>query len=158
MVRELRKGRGKNGFVLANGGVVTYEYVVCLSSKPRNSPFPDRNPLPEYVADEPIPPVDEKAEGEAVIEVSFNTNYHHDLADCTVQTYTVEFNRDGTPSTGYIVGRLKSNNHRFVANHGDENTLQQLASGVKEPIGRGGWVSTAEEGRNVFTFDKSGKL
>jgi hypothetical protein len=83
MVRELRKGRGKNGLVLANGGVVTYEYVVCLSSKPRNSPFPDRNPLPEYVTDEPIPPVDEKAEGEAVIEVSFNTNYHHDLADCT---------------------------------------------------------------------------
>jgi hypothetical protein len=75
-----------------------------------------------------------------------------------VQTYTVEFNRDGTPSEGYIVGRLKSNNHRFVANHGDENTLQQLASGVKEPIGRGGWVRTLEEGRNVFTFDKSGKL
>jgi hypothetical protein len=75
-----------------------------------------------------------------------------------LQTYTVEFNRDGTPSTGYIVGRLKSTNHRFVANHGDESTLHQLASGAKEPIGRSGWVRTEEEGRNVFTFHKFGKL
>jgi hypothetical protein len=81
MVRELRKGRGKNGLVLANGGVVTYEYVVCLSSKPRNSPFPDRNPLPEYVTDEPIPPVDGKAEGEAMIEVRFETNIYQYIAD-----------------------------------------------------------------------------
>jgi hypothetical protein len=73
MVRKLRKGRGKNGLVLANGGIVTYEYVVCLSSKPRNSPFPDQNPLPEYVTDEPIPAVDEKAEGEALIEVRIKT-------------------------------------------------------------------------------------
>jgi len=82
MVRKLRKGRGKNGLVLANGGVVTYEYVVCLSSKPRNSPFPDRNPLPEYVADEPIPLVDEKAEGEAVIEVRFQTKMCREVANC----------------------------------------------------------------------------
>jgi hypothetical protein len=82
MVRQLRKGRGRNGLVLANGGIVTYEYVVCLSSKPRNSPFPDRNPLPEYVTDEPIPPVDEKAEGEAVIEVRFGTKVYQHLADC----------------------------------------------------------------------------
>ena len=79
MVRELRKGRGKNGLVLANGGVVTYEYVVCLSSKPRNSPFPDRNPLPEYVTDEPIPPIDDKAEGEAVIEVSLQIKIYQSL-------------------------------------------------------------------------------
>jgi len=81
MVRELRKGRNKNGLVLANGGIVTYEYVVCLSSSPRNSPFPDRNPLPEYVTDEPIPSVDEKAEGEAVIEVRFETKIFQHLAD-----------------------------------------------------------------------------
>jgi hypothetical protein len=82
MVRELRKGKVKNGLVLANGGVVTYEYVVCLSSKPRSSPFPDRNPLPEYVTDEPIPTVDDKAEGEAVIEVRFQTKIYRELANC----------------------------------------------------------------------------
>jgi hypothetical protein len=82
MVRELRKGRSKNGLVLANGGIATYEYVVCLSSKPRSSPFPDRNPLPEYVTDEPIPTVDDKAEGEAVIEVRSQTKIYRELANC----------------------------------------------------------------------------
>jgi len=70
MVRELRKGKARNGLVLANGGMVTYQYVVCLSNKPRNSPYPDRNPLPDVLDDEPVPTVAEKAQGEATIEVS----------------------------------------------------------------------------------------
>jgi hypothetical protein len=71
MVRELRQGKVRNGLVLANGGMVTYQYVVCLSNKAPTSPYPERNPLPDRLDDEPIPTVDEKAEGEAVIEVSF---------------------------------------------------------------------------------------
>lgn len=47
---------------------MTYQYVVCLSSKPRSSPYPERNPLPELL-EEDVPDVDEHAEGEAVIEV-----------------------------------------------------------------------------------------
>jgi hypothetical protein len=70
MVRELRKGKARNGLVLANGGVVTYQYVVCLSNKPRDSHYPDRNPLPDRLGVS-VPIVDEKAEGEATIEVSF---------------------------------------------------------------------------------------
>jgi hypothetical protein len=73
------------------------------------------------------------------------------------QTYTVEFNRGGTPERGYVVGRLK-NGHRFLANHGNETTLLQLASRVREPIGRKGYVVTAEDGRNLFSFEKGGKL
>ena len=53
------------------------------------------------------------------------------------QTYTVEFNRDGSPLRGHIVGRLK-NGHRVLANEGDEATLVQLASGIKEQVGRKG--------------------
>jgi hypothetical protein len=71
MVHELRKGKARNGLVLANGGTVTYQYVVCLSNKPRNSPYPESNSLPDPLEDEEIPKVDEKAEGEVVIEVSF---------------------------------------------------------------------------------------
>jgi hypothetical protein len=71
MVRELRKGKARNGLVLANGGMVTYQYVVCLSNKPSNSPYPESNPLPDLLEDEVVPEVDEKAEGEVVIEVSF---------------------------------------------------------------------------------------
>jgi hypothetical protein len=84
LVRELRKGKARNGLVLANGGMVTYQYVVCLSNKPRNSPYPESNPLPDLLEDEEVPQVDEKAEGEAVIEVCFiSSSFHGGGADET---------------------------------------------------------------------------
>ncbi|OCK74214.1 hypothetical protein K432DRAFT_311184 [Lepidopterella palustris CBS 459.81] len=145
MVRALRNGQGRNGLVLANGGVLSYQHVVCLSSQPRKdkSLYPDKNPLPEILTDVIIPTTDAQAEGEA-----------------TIETYTVEFKRDGSPLRGYIVGRLKSNDHRFVANHGDANTLKQLSISLEEQIGRTGWVrkDAEKEGRNLFTFERSVKL
>ena len=71
MVRELRRGNGRYGLILANGGVLTYQHVVCLSSKPRGDdiPYPERNPLPDYLSDIPLPPIDASPEGEATIEV-----------------------------------------------------------------------------------------
>lgn len=72
-----------------------------------------------------------------------------------IQTYTVEFNRDNTPLRGHVVGRLASNNHRFLANHGDEATLKRLASNVDEPIGKKIAVRPDQDkaGRNIFTFE-----
>jgi hypothetical protein len=74
IVRELRKGKGKSkhGLVLANGGVVTHQHVVCVSTRPRKdgSPYPENNPLPHIITDVPVPAVDARAEGEAVIEVN----------------------------------------------------------------------------------------
>ncbi|KAK5950717.1 hypothetical protein OHC33_008099 [Knufia fluminis] len=145
MVRELRKGKMQRGLVLANGGVATYQYAICLSSEPRKdrSPYPGKNPLPAMITDVPVPEVDATAEGEAVVE-----------------TYTVEFDRKGKPSRGHVVGRLKSNGHRFIANHGDESTLQQLSSFSKEPIGRVGYVKQDEKkkGRNLFVFTNASRL
>ena len=71
MTRQLRKGNGKIGLVLANGGVATYQHVVCLSSKPRRDDlqYPDCNPLPETITDVQIPAVIEQADGPASIEV-----------------------------------------------------------------------------------------
>jgi len=71
MVRQLRKGNGQNGLVLANGGVVTYQFVVCLSTRPRSSPYPYSNPLPAIITDVSVPSVDVRATGEAIIEVSY---------------------------------------------------------------------------------------
>ncbi|OWP00589.1 hypothetical protein B2J93_6026 [Marssonina coronariae] len=141
MVRVLRKGESSRGLVLANGGMLTSQYVVCLSSQARTSPYPDRNPLPAHLEGEPAPAIEEAAEGDAVVE-----------------TYTVEFARDGTPRQGHIVGRLQSSGHRFLANHGSESTLRQLASASKEPIGERGWVRRGEGERNVFTFTRDGNL
>ncbi|KAL2059554.1 hypothetical protein ABVK25_000847 [Lepraria finkii] len=143
MVRELRNGNGQHGLILANGGLLTYQHVVCLSTRPRRdgSAYPDRNPLPPYVTDVLVPSISAQPEGEAVVE-----------------TYTVEFNRNGAPSKGFIVGRLTRNNHRFVANTSNTRSLEQLSSGTREPIGRTGWVKSDDLGRNSFVFDDPSRL
>jgi hypothetical protein len=71
MVRHLRNGKSKNGLILANGGVVTYQHVVCLSKMPpsHNKPYPSKNPLPEFTTDVNVPTIETKPEGRAVIEV-----------------------------------------------------------------------------------------
>ncbi|TKA30041.1 hypothetical protein B0A50_02760 [Salinomyces thailandicus] len=142
MMRHLRSGKARNGLVLANGGWVTYQHVVILSSNARKdgSPYPAQAPLPEIVTDVQVPTVDEVAEGVA-----------------TVETYTVEFSRDGKPLRGHVVGRLGSNGHRFIANHADERTLDELSSWHVEPIGRKGNVKRGEDGRNLWTFGNADK-
>jgi hypothetical protein len=144
MTRQLRAGKGKRALVLCNGGVMSYQYAVILSSEPRrDGDYPTGNPLPHQITDVPTPELVHDAEGEAVVE-----------------TYTVEFSRNGSPLRGYIVGRSKSNNKRFVANHGDESTLRQMASGVGEIVGKSGWVwqDTEKSGRSLFAFEKPAKL
>lgn len=155
MARQLRAGKGKTGVILANGGVATYQNVVCLSTSPRSDglPYPDHNPLPEYVTDVQVPTIDERAQGDATIEVWCKFAVSIIKAN-SVQTYSVEFNRDGSPLRGYVVGRLNSNGHRFLANHADQQTLLQLASWDVEPIGRSGHVEAGSDGRNLFSFGR----
>ncbi|KAF2186796.1 acetyl-CoA acetyltransferase [Zopfia rhizophila CBS 207.26] len=144
MTRALRSGKGKKGLVLANGGVLSYQHVVVLSSTPRmEGAYPEKNLLPKETTDIPSPQLEFAAEGDAVIE-----------------TYTIEFNRDGSPLRAYIVGRLKSNNHRFLANHGDESTLRQMANSDSEIIGKMGWVmqDPRKKGRGLFTFEKGARI
>lgn len=47
-----------------------------------------------------------------------------------------------------------------MANHADEATLLQLASGSEEPIGRRGFVRHAKDqgGKNLFSFERVEKL
>jgi hypothetical protein len=144
MTRQLRAGKGKKGLVLCNGGVLSYQYVVILSTTARKSGgYPLENPLPEILQDGEAPGLADGAQGEAVVE-----------------TYTVEFNRDGSPGRGYVVGRLKSDGKRFLANHGNEETLRQMAEGKGEIVGKSGWVWQDEKkkGRGLFAFDKPAKL
>lgn len=61
MTRQLRKKRGQvsnhknsgvsNGLILANGGVLTYQHVVCLSTQPRSdgNRYQDGNPCANIV-------------------------------------------------------------------------------------------------------------
>ncbi|RQM07246.1 hypothetical protein DH86_00000937, partial [Scytalidium sp. 3C] len=70
-VRQLRANNGRQGLILANGGVLSYQHVLCLSREPRKDgkPYPDRNPLPDVLGGD-VPTIERKVEGEAVIEVS----------------------------------------------------------------------------------------
>lgn len=71
MVRQLREGKGQHGLVLGNGGVLTYQHVVCISSKPREdgAPYPSKDLLPKLLDELPVPVVDAQAEGACRIEV-----------------------------------------------------------------------------------------
>lgn len=77
-----------------------------------------------------------------------------------LQTYTVEYKRDGSPLRGYIVGRLTKNGRRFLANDGDERTLRQMADRDVEFIGQKVWVEgdKRREGRSLFTLDRGSKI
>lgn len=74
-----------------------------------------------------------------------------------LQTYTVEFGRNGEPETAFIVGRVKATGHRFIANDADQQTLHQMSSPMEEQVGKTGYVSTKQTAggdpeRNVFTL------
>jgi hypothetical protein len=72
----------------------------------------------------------------------------------TRQTYSVQFNRDGTPDMGFVVCRLARNGCRVVANHADEMTLLELADVEHEQIGKRGWIvkDVQDEQRKLFSF------
>lgn len=72
MTRQIRKGNHRTGLILANGGLLTYQHVLCLSSMPRKDgllyPLADTH-QPTLAKGLTRPPFDETAEGEATIEV-----------------------------------------------------------------------------------------
>ncbi|TQV92303.1 hypothetical protein V2A60_006991 [Cordyceps javanica] len=140
MTRELRSRKFSNGLILANGGMLTHQYAICLSAQPRKDgrAYPSQNPLPLVVQD-PAPPFVEDANGPA-----------------TIETYTIEYDRSGAPSVGHIVGRLKTG-ERFLANHGDDTTLERLAQRSAEHVGEAGLVRKDDE-RNLFYFDAKPSL
>ena len=143
MTRYLREGKGKHGLILANGGVATYQHGICLSRvpPPAGHKYSEKNLLPDALPFLPESDIERKPDGEAIVE-----------------TYTVDFGRDGKPVLGHVVGRLTSGGKRFIANHGNEWTLMELVSETQEPIGRIGIVNKGEGGRNVFMFERVGKL
>lgn len=161
MTRQLRSGKGKKGVVLCNGGVLSYQHVVVLGTEPRRAKYPVENLLPEMLSDVEVPELAEQAQGQCIIEVCCSgvEVVVTRLTD-VLQTYTVEFNRDGSPLRGHVVGRLKSDGRRFLANHGDESTLRQMAGGAGEIVSKSGWVWQDEKmkGRGLFAFDKPARL
>lgn len=148
MTRQLRKrdSNKKNGLVLANGGILSYQHVVILSHQPRQDQYPSQHALPEHCEQlekdnfEAIAP-----EGEAKIEA-----------------YTIDYSRKGEPKRGHVIGRLLTNGHRFIANHADDHTLRILSDMSKgEVVGRKGRVfqhTEEDERQNLFTLTSEQRM
>lgn len=167
MTRQIRKGAHKTGLILANGGVLTYQHALCLSSAPRRAQpaYPLGDPQPQIANGAESPPFDDVASGDATIEVRLNPDYPPPARrnfrrsdSVTRQTYTVEFDRRGQPGKALIIGVLDKTGRRFLANHGDEATLRKLCDTNLEPVGLRGVVKTLEDGRNEFVLRLGGKL
>ncbi|WZH46882.1 TLP1_add_C domain-containing protein [Fusarium acuminatum] len=141
MTRVIRSRKHRNGLVLANGGVLSWQHAICLSAQPQKNlaPYLKREVLDNGQVSQG-PEFSAQARGEARIE-----------------TYTVDWDRTG-PKLGHIVGRMIDDGKRFISNHGNELTLSMLANTELEPIGMKGFVDVGPDGRNLFTISPSVKL
>jgi acetyl-CoA C-acetyltransferase len=133
IVSRLRKAPGKYGLITANGGLLTKHaaglYSTTLPQQPWSRPDPARGQ--RDIDTIPLVPLLDSAEGEA-----------------TIETYTVVHGRKGAEA-GIIVGRLKQDNRRFVANTpNDEAVFNDLED--TDSMGRSGSVVHVD-GRNIFT-------
>lgn len=131
MVHKLRSG-GTNGFLFANGGFATDNHCIVLSNKPlENASFPqDFDYQTEAEAKrEPIPPLDE--------------DY---LGPVRVESYTVFYNRDGSPRAGVVVGRTPAGARTLAhVDVTDAALLAFLTDGKAEPVGTSGTIEPRGE-------------
>jgi acetyl-CoA C-acetyltransferase len=132
MVQVLRE-RGRYGLLFANGGLATHSHSMVLSRTP-----PGSNSFPQnfdYQAEAdairgPVPPIEEDYLGPA-----------------SVETYTVFYDREGSPRQGVIVAR-STHGSRFIAKvpEGDRAATQWLTSGEQEPVGAAGTAVKGADG------------
>jgi acetyl-CoA C-acetyltransferase len=129
MMELLRKRPGAKGLVLSTGWYLS-KYAIGVYST--QAPDPDRSPEPVRQREDPEPSV----------ELSLEAH-----GPASVETYTVLFDRDGSPSRGIVVGRLEDG-RRFLANTPENRALAE-ALAATEAIGRRGAVSHSG-GVNLF--------
>jgi acetyl-CoA C-acetyltransferase len=127
MVIALRRGDGRTGLLFANGGFATHNHAIMLATRPlpgageahafdcQAEADAARGPVPELVQD---------YAGPAVIE-----------------TYTVFYQRDGSPRTGVIVARTPTGQRTLAKVPGeDSKTIAFLTDGNVEPVGTAGII------------------
>lgn len=130
MAERLRERPGDIGFVTGNGFYLTKHAASVWSTAPfdrRSAGWGDR-PLPSTAyPTAPVEPVARDGRG-------------------TVETYTVHYDRDGSPARGVVLGRY-DDGARFVANTPGDVLADFVA---EEQVGRSGTVTAGE---SVSRFD-----
>jgi acetyl-CoA C-acetyltransferase len=130
-VARVRSRAGSFALVSANGGMLSKTSVGVYSTIPTPR-RPDHSArLQREIDDDEAPAVTEHATGWA-----------------TIETYTVAYGRKGT--TGIVVGRLKSDDSRFIATVADgEDDLLGMLQSADEPVGQSVYVSALDAGNRV---------
>jgi acetyl-CoA C-acetyltransferase len=129
--RTLRE-RGGAGLVYANGEYLTMHAAVVLSTEARPGG-------PQLASS---------------LEMSGETAYDDSYAGAVViETFSVEFGRDGAPVRGCVVGQSSAGTRTAArVAKGDAATLAGLVSADREAIGRPGRIELAD-GRRQFVLD-----
>ncbi|OBG18403.1 acetyl-CoA acetyltransferase [Mycolicibacterium celeriflavum] len=123
-VTQLRDNPGRFGFVGANGGTMSKYSVGIYSTLPADWRTDRSADLNAKVAALPTVPVTERPEGRA-----------------TIETYSVRY--DWPVRTGIIVGRLDSDDSRFLAISEDDDLVALMSDG--DPLGAAITVRPADK-------------
>ena len=135
VVERVRDEAGSYGLVGANGGVLSKYSVGIYSTHPTDWNPGETSTQQAQIDSLPSPPTALQAEGAAEVE-----------------TYTLEYDRNGTPSKGIVIGRLSQGGERFVAATEEGNLSTLRAMHDTDPLGRSIRVRAAGVG-NRFAFD-----
>jgi acetyl-CoA C-acetyltransferase len=130
MMERVRARSGATGLVTGNGWYLTKHSACVVSSAP---PGPGEAPRPAATR-EPLP-TDPQPPADAV------------RGSGTVEAYTVQYDREGAPTRGIVLGRMEDG-RRFLANTPADRALLEAFVAVEE-VGRRGRLS-AVDGRQVF--------
>lgn len=130
MALKLRETGGK-GLMFANGGYATHSHTIALGKEPiEGVSFPQEFDV-NHAADAArgaVPELDKDYTGPA-----------------TIETYTVHYNRDGSPRMGTVVA-LTPEGRRTLAMVPAEDVagIAALTDGTSEPVGRSGAISRGD--------------
>lgn len=147
MVKALRAGEGNKALLHGNGGYMTKHAAAVLATQP----------LPEGVA---LQHLDLQAEVDAQYPEppELLTNYS---GACTLETYSVSYNRKGKPNSGVVLART-AEGQRVIARltaKDDKETLDFLVDETQEPLGQAGYSYIGSDGLNHWGLeDHTGKF
>ena len=127
-VSEMRQAPGRFGFVGANGGIMSKYSVGIYSTEPVEWRTDRSEALKQEIAELPKVPVTRNPDGAA-----------------TIETYSVRY--DWPIRTGIIVGRLDSDNSRFMATTEDDDLVALMSDG--DPLGAQISVWSTEHGNRA---------